>query len=176
MSKQRFVAIGRIGRPQGIKGDVRISSGGDVSRGLEGYTRFFVGRPGVGPDVEEPRPIEIERHRPQGRFLVVKFAGLGTPEEARTLLHWVLYVDRREMPPVAEDEYYYADLLGCRVIDEAGEELGRVADVFGTAAHDVLVVASPDGEWMIPVVSEHVVSWDFETGEVHVRRVGGLRG
>jgi 16S rRNA processing protein RimM len=158
-----------------LRGDVRVSLGGEVERGLEGYTRFFLGRPGP-PGTEEPKPIVVESCRVHGRFVVVKFAGFETPEDARALLHGVLYVDREEMPELGADEYYHADLIGCRVLDEEGAELGRVVDVFATGAHDVLVVESDGREWMVPLVSEHVAEVDTGAAEVRVRHVGGLRG
>ncbi len=170
MARARRVAVGRVGRPHGVRGEVRVDPRGGLPRGLEGYTRFYLDRDGA------VTPVEVEEHRPHGRFVLVKFRGIDTPEAARTLTHAVLCVDRDELPPLAPGEYYHVDLLGCRVVDEDGADLGRVADVFASGAHDVLVVREDRREWMLPVVARWVVSIDCDAGVVVARPPEGLRG
>lgn len=163
------MAAGRIGRPHGVHGEVRVDPMGGLPRGLEGYSRFYVGKAG------QVHPVEIASHRPQGRHLLVRFAGVDSPEAARALGQQTLYVERDEMPPLGEDEYYHADLIDCRVVGEGGEELGRVVDVLSTGAADVLVVADRGREWMLPVVKAFVVALDPELGEIRTRETEGLR-
>lgn len=165
----RYVAVGQIGRPHGLRGEIRVNPMGGLPRGLEGYTSFYLGR---GDDI---RRVQIESHRIHGRLVLVKFRGVDTAQDARELVHQTLYVDRSEMPPLEEGEYYHADLIGCGVLDETGTELGKVVDVFATGAHDVLVVAFSGREWMLPVVSEYVVSIDVEEGRIAVRATDGFR-
>lgn len=169
MPRLRYVAVGRLGKPHGVRGEVRVDPRGGLPRGLEGYRRFLLGR---GEDL---RPAEVETYRPHGRLLLVKFAGIDSPEAAQALSQQVLYVPREDLPPLEPGEYYYADLIGCRVRGEAGEELGRVADVFPSGASDVLVVEWEGGEWMLPVVSEFVLEVNPDEGEVTTRRTEGLR-
>jgi 16S rRNA processing protein RimM len=168
MCPVRCVAVGRVGRPHGVDGEVRIDPMGGLPDGFRGYTRFYLGRG------KEIRPVALESHRSHGRFLIAKIEGCGTPEAARGFAGAVLYVDRAEMPPLEEGEYYYADLIGCRLVDEAGRALGRVTDVFWSGAHDVLSVESEGRGWMIPVVSEWVLSLDPEEGVIVARTPEGL--
>jgi 16S rRNA processing protein RimM len=118
--------------------------------------------------------VEVESSRPHGRFLLVKFRGYDDPQAARGLAHAVLYVDRDEMPPLGEGEYYHADLLGCVVVDAAGTELGRVTDVFPAGGHDVLVVETGGREWMLPVVGSVVLAMELDAGLVRVNLPEGL--
>ncbi len=169
MTRVRHVAVGRVGRPHGVRGEVRVDPRGNLPRGLQGYTRFYVDR-GRGPE-----PIRVEHHRLHGRFVLVKFEGYDTPEAARELTHAVLYVDRAELPPLDEGEYYHADLPGCEVADEQGRILGTVVDVFDSGAHDVLVIRSGQGrEWMLPVVRQWVLEIAPEAGRIVVRVPEGL--
>jgi 16S rRNA processing protein RimM len=152
-----------------VKGEVRIEVGSGMPRGLRGYSRVYLGRG------EAPALAPLESVRFHGRFLLVKFRGVDDPEAARALGHAVLYVERGEMPPLEEGEYYHADLLGCRVVDEGGADLGRVLDVFASGAHDLLVVEAPGGrEWMLPVLESTVLAMDLEGGEIRVRVPEGL--
>ncbi|MHB8764518.1 MAG: ribosome maturation factor RimM [Deferrisomatales bacterium] len=162
MDRVRYVAAGRVGRPHGLRGEVRVDTAGALPRGLEGYTRFYLGRG------DERQAVDVEWSRPAGRHLAVKFAGVDTPEAARALTHATLYVERSELPPLGDGEYYHVDLLGCRVVDAEGRDLGRVADVVTTGAHDVLVVESAGREWLVPLVSEHVPAMDLDAGVVVV--------
>lgn len=169
MPRARYVAVGRVGRPHGVKGEVRIEVGSAMPRGLRGYSRVYLGREG------DPELAAVESVRSHGRFLLVKFRGVGDPEAARALGHAVLYVERGEMPPLEEGEYYHADLLECRVVDEAGADLGRVLDVFPSGAHDLLVVGAPGKrEWMLPVLESTVLAMDLEEREIRVRVPEGL--
>jgi len=169
VARSACVAVGRVGRPHGLGGEVRVEVGEGLPRGLRGYSRVYLDR---GSELHR---ISVESARPHGRFLLVKFAGVDTPEAARALAHAVLCVERAEMPPLAEGEYYHADLLGCRVVDEGGAELGRVRDVFPSGAHDVLVVGAAGGrEWMLPVLASTVLEMDLGEGEIRVRVPEGL--
>jgi 16S rRNA processing protein RimM len=139
------------------------------------YTRFYLGRSSANQGSPVCEPVTVEKFRPHGRFVLIKLAGIDSPEAASLLGRSVLYVERREMPPLGPGEYYYADLLGCQVCDESGQEMGRVADVFATAAHDVIVVRTGERDWMLPVVDPYVVSMDLDIGEIRVRvPEGGL--
>lgn len=169
MPPVRYVAVGRVGRPHGVRGEVRVEVGSGLPLGLGGYSRVYLGKAG------DPRPAEVESARLHGRFLLVKFAGVDDVDAARALVHFVLSVERAEMPPLGEGEYYHADLLGCRVVDEGGAELGRAVDVFSSGAHDLLVVAGSDRrEWMLPVLQSTVLGMDLEAGEIRVRVPDGL--
>jgi 16S rRNA processing protein RimM len=167
----RLVAVGRVGRPHGVRGEVRVDLGSGTADGFERYGRLFLRGPSG-----EAAPARVEAWRPHGRLLLVKFSGVDTPEAARGLTNRDLCVDRAELPPLGPDEYYHGDLLDCSVVDEGGAELGLVADVFTTAAHDVLVIRSGAAEWMLPVTAECVPQMDLGARRLTVRVPEGLRG
>ncbi len=168
MPRVRYVALGRIGRPHGVRGEVRVDPGAGPAVDYGRYRRFFLARSG------EPRPVQVEGVRPHGRLALFKFRGVDDPEAAKELTGSILYVERADMPALGEDEYYHVDLVGCGVVDEEGRLLGTVDDVFPTGAHDVLVIASDSGPWMLPVVGETVLEVDPEGGLIRVRVPGGL--
>jgi 16S rRNA processing protein RimM len=169
MPRARLVAVGRIGRPHGLNGEVRLDPGSGLPRGLSGYTRFYLGPPeDRGTLDREPEPVTLDAARANGRFLLLKFPGIDDPESASRLARSRLYVERAEMPPLEPGEYYHADLLGCRIVDSAGGELGRVDDVVPSGPYDLLVIRSGSREWMLPIVDEYVIDMDLEAGEILV--------
>ena len=74
-------------------------------------------------------------------------------------------VPRSELPPLPEGEYYWQDLLGLRVVNCEGVELGEVAEIFATGANDVLVVRG-ERERLIPFVEPVVVKVDIEASRL----------
>lgn len=172
MPGPRLVAVGRVGRPHGVQGEVRVEAGPGLVEGMGRYRRFYLSR----GSAEEASPVAVEAWRPHGRFVLVVFQGARTPEQAAAFTGSILWVERSELPPLAEGEYYHADLLGCAVRDEGGNDLGKVVDVFATGAHDVLVIRGDGGEWMLPVTEENVPGMDLAAGELVVRVPEGLRG
>ncbi|MGI4732104.1 MAG: ribosome maturation factor RimM [Janthinobacterium lividum] len=88
------------------------------------------------------------------RGLVARFAQVGDREGAERLRGTLLTVPRASLPPLAEGEYYHADLVGLPVHDEAGALLGHVAAVEDFGAGDLLDVEREDGRrFMVPVAA-----------------------
>jgi 16S rRNA processing protein RimM len=82
-------------------------------------------------------------------------------------------LDRAELDPPEEDEFYVADLIGMSAVDASGVEIGAVAETFETPAHEVLVVRSDSGgrtqERYVPFTAEHVPEVDLRSGRLVVR-------
>ena len=72
------------------------------------------------------------------RFLCL--AGVEDRDAAEALRGRELFVPRAEAAPLPEGRYYIADLIGMQVVDEAGRELGRLADVMQAGGNDVYEV------------------------------------
>lgn len=119
--------------------------------------------------------IETRQH---GGSWLVRLAGCQSKEEAAVYAGASIFVDRDSLPALGEEEgYYWHQLVGLRVQNRAGEDLGRVKKLMETGANDVLVltvdkaaVPYPDGgERLIPLLFDSVVL-DVELGQglIHV--------
>ena len=93
--------------------------------------------------------------KPHGKFLVVKFDGIDDREEAGLLTHAEVMVSRDELP-ASDDGYYWADLIGLKVVTTDSTELGWVESLMETGANDVLVV-NGDRERLIPWIENEVI-------------------
>lgn len=175
MPANRLVAVGRVGRPHGVRGEVRVEIGPGVAEGMRRYERLYLLPPKADVTKAQDRdPVKIGAWRTHGRFLLMKFEGVETPEQASALSGSTLCVERGALPPLGPGEYYHADLLGCAVRDEAGHLVGEVVDVLPTGAHDVLVISTGGREWMLPLMDETVPAMDLTAGELRVRVPEGL--
>src|SRR5206468_3269726 len=152
VAEGRLVAIGEIGRPYGLAGEVRVTPLTDRPE------RFETLRECVLWDTARDRrePCRVTTARRQGPALVVAIAGCETPEAAAALTGRLLAVPEAEALPLPEGHFYPWQLEGCRVLTEDGREVGRVLRVEPTPAQDLWVVGDGTREHLVPAVPEIV--------------------
>ena len=86
-----------------------------------------------------------------------------------------LYVRREDALPLAENEYYTADLIGLKVFDQDYGELGEIAEMFDTGAHYVLVVKqAAQNDLLIPFTKQVIKEIDQQNDRVEVKLTEGL--
>ena len=110
-----------------------------------------------GKGFPEAREFTVRTARRSGGCAVFALDGVDSEESARCLVAARVFVPRKDLPPPAEDEYYYADLVGCSVVSPSGDPLGEVTNVVPGPAHDWIEVRGAwRGEALLPFVSEFV--------------------
>ena len=154
------VVIGALGGPFGINGWVHVRSFTDPPGNLLHYQPWHLCR---GTDWQ-PVDAEIKAHR---NGFVACIDGSADRDAAVALRGAEIGVPAAVLPPAAPDEYYWRELIGCRVAAH-GAELGRVAKVFATPAHDVMVVEHAGGTEMIPFVRQIVSAVDIDAQRIDV--------
>ena len=149
---QQRVAIGYVVRPKGVRGEAVVEPlTGDVDRFGE-VEEVTLERSG-----QSPKQLRIAGWRIDGRGILVKFAGIDSPERvAAEVSKGYLTIPREQVPDPPPGSYYVFDLVGCRVEDEDGTELGKVADVQEMPSADLLVIRNGHKEVLIPLVGEFV--------------------
>ncbi len=157
-----WVELGRIGAPYGVRGWVHVHSYTDPPEGLLGFRRWS-----VQASRGERRDCELLDGRPQGRGLVVKLAGVDDREQAVALRGGSVQVQRAQLPPTREREFYQADLIGLAVRNVQGLELGRVAHFVDAPGGAVMVVQGAQEHW-IPAIPQHLRRVDVAGGCVTV--------
>ena len=94
---------------------------------------------------------------------IARFAQVADRTAAEALRGTTLAVPRSALPPLAEGEYYHADLIGLAAVSDTGAALGTVVAVENFGAGDVIEIARPDGKrFMVPMRAEAVPAWDAE--------------
>ena len=157
--------LGRIGAPFGLAGWLHVSSYTEPPETLLEY-REWVLRPESG---ERTRRRLVEG-RLQGERLVVHLEGIDDRDAAALLTGAWVEVERADLPPTGDREYYRADLIGLEVENLEGVALGRVVHFIDAPAGTVMVVADrEDAAAGTPGASrrEHWVLAD----PAHLRRV-----
>lgn len=162
------VVVGRIGKAHGIRGEVTVEVRTD-----EPEERFA---PGATLLTSTGSSLTVETARPHGGGLLVGFEGVMDRSQAEALRGTILEVDR--LPgeaPADEEEYYDSDLIGCRVIDATGTDLGVVDEVIHLPGQDLLSIVPDQGSsWLLPLVHEFVPGIDINTRRITVTPPPGL--
>lgn len=162
------VAVGRVLRPHGVRGEVVVEVLSDVPGRLapgRGLKASWAGRPA--------RNVTVESYRPHKTGALVRFAGSEDRDGAEELRDALLEVDRSEVPAAPEGTYYWYQLLGCRCSVD-GEDLGEVTDLVEDGGGLLLVVSKDGRQVPIPFVQSFLKEVDVERGRIELDLPEGL--
>ena len=146
------VTLAAIAGAHGIGGEVRLKLFAESLASLERHRGFEAGG----------RTLTMVRVRPDkpgmaSGVAVAKFAEIGDRTAAEGLRGIPLTVERTELPPLEDGEFYVDDLIGLPAVDLTGAALGTVVAVENFGAGDIIEVARPDGKtFMVPFNPEVV--------------------
>lgn len=131
----------------GVMGEVRLKLFADGVDSLKAHTSFNDGA------------LTLKSLRP-GNAIIARFAEIPDRNAAEAARGTELTVPRTALPPLAEGEYYHADLIGLPCVSNTGEDLGICVAVENFGAGDVIEVERPDGKrFMVPMKAEAVPEW-----------------
>jgi len=164
------IAVARITRTKGVVGYVKAEVLTHDVRRFDQLTEVVVQK-----ERQPDRRFTLESWKPEPGGLLLKFAGVDSPEAARSVLcGGYVTVAREEAAPLPTDAYYVFDLVGCSVEDETGRDLGRLVDVLQMPSTDVYQVRGPAGELLIPAVADYVMQISIADKRIVVRGVAEL--
>jgi 16S rRNA processing protein RimM len=147
------VVIGKIGAPHGVKGWVKIHSFTQQLETVFSYQPWVVGG----------NTVIVDQWRVQGKAFVAKVENIDHREAADAIKNLDITINAELLPQLGEEEFYWRDLKGMRVITTQGYDLGTVQEVFNTGANDVLQVkanskdAFGQRERLLPFVFDEVI-------------------
>ncbi len=163
----RYLVLGRVLRPHGIKGEVRMEVMTSYPEHVATLKHVYVG--------PEHRPYVLESARTHQGTLLLKLQGVDDRNAAEALHDQTVEVALEDAVPLEEGEYYYFQLLGMAVETDAGEALGEVTDVLEVpGGNDVYVVQGPRGELLIPAIASVVQSLDLTGRRMVIHIIPGL--
>ena len=162
--------LGRVVRPHGLRGEVVVRETPLRSPALLAVRELSLTR----ADGAVVAAAAVTASRDFGPDLLVCFAGVDTPEKAAELRGLWLEAERAALPDAGPGAVYHYDLLDLEVVDEGGRVLGRVRGVLATGAHEILQVATAEGELLVPYHPGTVLGWDPQARRLTVRLPEGL--
>ena len=164
-----LLQVGIITSTHGVRGEVKVYPTTDDPRRCRRLKEVVL------DTGKEKMNLEIEGVKFFKQFVILKFKGLDNINDIEKYRQKSLYVTRKNAVRLQRDEYFIADLIGLKVQDEDGKELGTVKDVIETGANDVYEVEMADGKsLLLPAIKQCILNVDVENGTMQVHVLEGL--
>ena len=164
-----LLQVGAITSTHGVKGEVKIFPMTDDVR------RFKKLKQVILDTGKEQKVLEVEGVKFFKQMVIMKFKGFDNPNDIEIYRGKGLFVTRDQAVKCEKDEYFIADLIDCKVIDENNNELGVVDDVLQTGANDVYIVKTKDNkEILIPAIKDCVLNVDMPNKTITIHVMAGL--
>jgi 16S rRNA processing protein RimM len=163
VAPDELLAVGRIARAHGVRGEVAVQPLTEVE------SRFAPGSVlRLGPDGS--RRVTVQSSRPHGHRLLVRFDGVPDRIAAEELRGVLLLVPVSQAPDPGEGSWWPHQLVGCEVVTEEGRSLGPITEVLHRPANDLWVTERA----LVPAIRDVVLDVDIATRRIVVRDLPGL--
>jgi 16S rRNA processing protein RimM len=166
-TEPRFLVIGRVLKPHGVRGEVRVTPLTELPERFTWLEQVYLGE-------VDPQPVTVETVRMHQNVVLLKLAGYDDRDAAQALRGVWLQVPEEEALPLEEGEYYLYQLVDLAVFTNDGQHLGVLVDVIETGANNVFVVRGEQGERLLPDIADVVQEIDFENGRMTVQLLPGM--
>ena len=163
--------VGKIVNTHSLKGEVKVISSTDFEE-----ERFKKGsKLLITRGNQLIREVVVQSYRNHKNFLLVKFEGIDSVEEAEKLKNLQIKIDSDKVGELEENEFYFHQIIGCEVFDENDKNLGEIIDILTPGANDVWVIKGEEGkEILIPYIEDVVKQIDITNKKVNIEVMEGL--
>ncbi|MGN0387835.1 MAG: ribosome maturation factor RimM [Suilimivivens sp.] len=166
---EQVFQVGIISSTHGVRGEVKVFPTTDDMKRFKKLKEVLL------DTGKETLTLEIEGVKFFKQFVILKFKGYDNIDDIVKYRGKSLFVTRENAVKLQKDEYFIADLIGLKVVNEDGSFTGVLKDVMETGANDVYIVESADGkEVLIPAIKDCILQVDFQKEQVLVHLLEGL--
>ena len=166
-AEPRFLAVGKVLRPHGVRGELLLQVHTDSPTHLVEVETVYIG--------EAHTPRRLETSRLHQKRLLIKIADCEDQLAAETLRGELISIAVADAAPLKPGEYYHHQIIGLQVVSDEGEELGAVTEILVTGANDVYLVSRPDGgELLLPAIKSVILKIE-PPRQMTVHLIEGLR-
>lgn len=152
MAEDKPVTLAAIAGAHGVTGEVRLKLFGEGVESLKRFRAF------------NDSALTLKKLRSDNKGgAIARFEEVTDRNAAEALRGTLLTVPRTALPPLADGEYYHADLIGLAAVSTTGLPLGTVIAVENFGAGDIIEIERPDGKrFMVPMNADAVPEWNGE--------------
>lgn len=148
--------IGKIGSAHGVLGMVKLFSFTENKNDIFKYYPWFT--------VKENQWIilHLEYKKNNKNFFLIKIKNIKNRNEAKQLTHCHIIIEKKTLPILKKNEYYWNDLINFKIISDTGNYLGKIDNFLQTTSNDILVIKNYGGnmkkkEMLIPFIENEVI-------------------
>ena len=165
-----LLQVGVITSTHGVRGEVKVFPTTDDPARFKKLKKVIV------DDGKQQIDMEIASVKFFKNMVILKFKGIDNINDVEKYRKAQIFVTRENAIPLAENEYFIADLIGISAKSDEGEDLGTVTDVLQTGANDVYVLNTPKKEEiLVPAIRDCILHVDIEKQEMLIHLLPGLR-
>lgn len=157
---KEYLSVGQIINTHGLNGEVKVFPLTDDIKAFENIKKIFI-------DDKETSILDVKF---QSDKVILKIDGIDSIEQAMKYKNKYIEVKREDAEKLSKGSFFIADLIGCTVYDENGEDLGKIADVIQTKNNDVYWIKEKK-ELLIPALKDIVVNINIEEKKVIIKPV-----
>lgn len=169
VSADLLIPVGRITGTHGVRGQLKLLS---YSGNYESLKK--AGNALLRSSDGTTKSLTIKSVTVHGSCFLLALSGFDNINQVTGLVGGELCLERSQLPQPEEDEYYWCDLIGLKVLATDGNYLGTIADIIETGANDVYVVKSGSREYMIPATASVINEVNIKEGFMTVTPLEGL--
>ena len=166
---QNLLEIGKITKPIGLKGRMKVVSYIESPHVLESLQDVYVKQGDRNPDLYKIRKIAFRK-----RIFSLELEGVEDSDAARSLVGCQVFIPSDKLETLSEDEYYWRDIIGLEVFTEDGRKLGQIERIFDTGSNDVYVCTGGEREILLPAIEDVIKKIDLEKGFMVIELLEGL--
>lgn len=166
---ESLLEIGKIVGTHGLRGDLKVHLNSGEPEILLATKQVFLHLP--SGDKLTAIPVRQALHKGQ---VLLRLQGFESINQVEHMIGGIVLLPEDQLPELDDDEFYWTQLDGLKVIDRQRGMIGRLVQMFTTAAHDTYVVNGELGEVLIPAVAQFVTEIDLQQQVMHVDLPEGL--
>lgn len=168
-SHENLLLLGKVIRPHGLEGLVRIWSYAQSEESFLNAGTIFL-KP-VSEEFHEFTILSIKHHK---NIFLMKLDGLNSLEEAERYRGARILIRKDSLKRESKDEYFWFELIGLKVFLNTGRYIGTLRDILTTGSNDIYVVRDGEDEILIPAIHEVVKEIDIENKRMIISEMEGL--
>ncbi|NOU68428.1 ribosome maturation factor RimM [Paenibacillus sp. LMG 31461] len=167
---EKLVTVGKVVNSHGIRGELKIVPETDFPE------RFDVGNSLIIVDSQNKQtPVTVKTSRLHKNVFIVLFSQFSNINDVEKYKGSLLKIEAKDQMPLEEGEYYYHEIIGCKVVTEDEQELGLISEILTPGANDVWVVSLPKGkQLLLPVIDDVILKVDIPNKTIRIHLMEGL--
>ncbi len=143
-----YVIVGKVAKAHGLQGEIKVHSFSDSPASLLDYRQVVL----VDKSGRLTRKLDVENARLHGKGIILKLEEIDDRDNAESIHGLGILVDKKELAPLEEEEYYWYQWYKLPVHTAEGKYLGIITSLFSNGAQDILVVENDNDEYLIPIL------------------------
>jgi len=169
----QYLKIGKIVNTFGIRGEMKVFIYTDFpEERFKSGNKLYIGQETNPTQVE----VTVKSAKPYKNLYLLKFENLDNINDVEKYKNNFLWVSKDVQGELNEGEFYYHEIIGCKVLTVEGEELGEIYEILDAPANDVWIVRAYESgqDLLIPYIESVVMNVNVEEKTVTIKLLEGL--